>query len=238
MLSERIVPYRNQIDFKDDENNSVTQLPNHATLKERTHAMMDHINFERSALPHMTILHNYAFHLTMNSENAKDLLQDTYIKAYRFWGHFETGTNVKAWLYRIMKNSYINYYRKEIREPKKVEYKEYHLPYNSIQETYLAHKHKPEKSYNEIFGDEIACSLESLNDSFRNVIVLSDVEGLSYEEIANMVDCPIGTVRSRLHRGRKLLKKKLFNYAKENGYILKGSEVQSIHENKRSTMKP
>lgn len=187
--------------------------------------MVNHNNFEQSALPYMVILHNYAFHLTMNHDNAKDLLQDTYIKAYRFWGHFESGTNVKAWLYRIMKNSYINYYRKETREPKKVEYKEYHLPYNSIQETPDTHKHVADKSYDEIFSDEIARPLELLNDSFRDIIILSDIEGLSYEEIAHTLDCPIGTVRSRLHRGRKLLKKKLFHYAKKNRYIHKGYEV-------------
>jgi RNA polymerase sigma-70 factor (ECF subfamily) len=180
---------------------------------------MNYNNFEHTALPHMAVLHNYAFYLTMNSENAKDLLQDTYIKAYRFWNNFEKGTNVKAWLYQIMKNSYINCYRKETREPKKVEYKEYHSPYNTIKETSFAHKHVLNKTYDEIFGDEIARSLKSLNDSFRDVIVLSDVEGLSYEEIANTVDCPIGTVRSRLHRGRKLLRKRLFEYARENRYI-------------------
>jgi RNA polymerase sigma-70 factor (ECF subfamily) len=164
----------------------------------------------------------------MNSENAKDLLQDTYIKAYRFWGHFEDGTNIKAWLYRIMKNSYINYYRKEIREPKKVEYKEYHLPYDTLQEPSFTHKHILEKSYDELFGDEIALSLESLSDSFRNVIFLSDIQGLSYEEIANIVSCPIGTVRSRLHRGRKLLRKKLIVYARENGYITKEAASKSF----------
>ena len=171
--------------------------------------MMNHKIFEQTALPHMTILHTYALHLTMNSENAKDLLQETYLKAYRFWGNYENGTNIKAWLYCIMKNSYINLYRKETREPKKIEYQEYHLPHNTTQETSFPHKHTLEKPYDEIFGDEITRSLESLNDSFRNIIILSDIEGLSYEEIATMVHCPIGTVRSRLHRGRKLLKKKL-----------------------------
>ncbi|MGD1044157.1 MAG: sigma-70 family RNA polymerase sigma factor [Bacteroidota bacterium] len=189
---------------------------------------MNRHNFEQTALPHMTVLHTYAIHLTMNSENAKDLLQETYLKTYRFWGNFENGTNIKAWLYCIMKNSFINLYRKETREPKKVEYKEYHLPYNTIQETSFAHKHMIEKSYDEIFGDEIARSLESLNDSFRNILILSDIEGLSYEEIANTIDCPIGTVRSRLHRGRKLLKKKLFNYARDNRYIPKGAQCKDF----------
>jgi RNA polymerase sigma-70 factor (ECF subfamily) len=123
-----------------------------------------------------------------------------------------------------MKNSYINRYRKETKEPKKVCYEEYHLPYNTIQETSFAHRHMLEKSYDEIFEDEIARSIESLKDTYRNILVLSDVEGRTYEEIANIVDCPIGTVRSRLFRGRRQLKEKLFNYARENRHILKGSQ--------------
>lgn len=190
-------------------------------------AMVNHNNFEQTALAHRTLLYNYAIYITRNSDDANDLLQETFLKAYRFWNNYEAGTNVKAWLYRIMKNSYINCYRKETREPKKVEYKEYHLPYNTIQETSFAHKHVLNKTYDEIFCDEIARSLKSLNDSFRDVIVLSDVEGLSYEEIANTIDCPIGTVRSRLHRGRKLLRKKLFEYARENRYISNNANFHS-----------
>ncbi len=185
--------------------------------------MMNQRIFEKTALPHMTILHAYALHLTMNSEHAKDLLQETYLKAYRFWGNFEKGTNIKAWLYCIMKNSYINFYRKEIKEPKKVEYQEYHLPYSTTQEASFDKKHLPEKTYDEIFGDEIARSIESLKDSFKNIILLSDVEGLTYKEIAKVIDCPVGTVRSRLYRGRSQLRKKLFKYAKKNGYILQES---------------
>jgi RNA polymerase sigma-70 factor (ECF subfamily) len=160
----------------------------------------------------------------MNSDNAKDLLQETYLKAYRFWGNFEKGTNVKAWLYCIMKNSYINLYRKDIKEPKKVEYQEHHLPYNAAQETLLDQKYLLKKTYSEIFGDEIKRSIESLKDSFRNILLLSDVEGLTYKEIAKVIDCPIGTVRSRLFRGRRQLRGKLFNYARDNGYISKGSQ--------------
>jgi len=187
--------------------------------------MENHWSFEKTALPHKSLLYNYAFAITRNSDDADDLLQETFFKAYRFWNNFEAGTNIKAWLYRIMKNSYINYYRKEIREPKKVEYKEYHLPYDTLHETPLPLKHLQEKSYDELFGDEITRSLESLNDTFRNIIILSDIDGLSYEEIATMVQCPIGTVRSRLHRGRKLLRNKLSAYAKENGYLSKKPAV-------------
>jgi RNA polymerase sigma-70 factor (ECF subfamily) len=170
----------------------------------------EHNNFEQTALPHTTILHAYALHLTMNSEHAKDLLQDTYLKAYRFWDNYEKGTNIKAWLYCIMKNSYINLYRKEIKEPKKVEYQEHHLPYSTKQETSFDQKHLLEKTYDEIFSDEITRSMESLKDSFRNILVLSDIEGLTYKEITKIVGCPIGTVRSRLYRGRSQLRKKLF----------------------------
>jgi RNA polymerase sigma-70 factor, ECF subfamily len=184
-------------------------------------AMADHRGFEHIALQHMTTLHTYALHLTMNSNNAKDLLQDTYLKAYRFWSHFEQGTNIKAWLYRIMKNSYINSYRKESKEPKKIEYQEYHLPYNAKQDVAVGQMHLSEKPYNEIFCDEIADSFGSLNDLFRDILILSDVEGLTYKEIADIVECPIGTVRSRLNRGRKHLRKKLSSYAKNNGYIHK-----------------
>ena len=183
--------------------------------------MVNYDNFEQTTLPHRTVLYNYAFYITRNSDDANDLLQETLLKAYRFWHIFEEGTNIKAWLYQIMKNSYINCYRRKTREPEKVEYQEYHLPFNTIQETSSAHKYVMEKTYNEIFGDEITCSLESLSDSFKHILILSDIDGLSYEEIANMIGCPIGTVRSRLHRGRKILREILFAYATENGYISK-----------------
>jgi RNA polymerase sigma-70 factor, ECF subfamily len=185
---------------------------------------MNYSNFEQSALPHITVLQTYAIFLTKNSENAKDLLQETYLRAYRFWYNFEEGTNIKAWLYCIMRNSFINLYRRETKEPKKVEYQEYHLPCDTTQEISFSHKYMPGKFYNEIFEDEIACSIDSLNDAYRNILVLSDVEGRTYQEIASIIGCPIGTVRFRLFRGRKLLKEKLFNYAKENRYIPKGSQ--------------
>lgn len=185
--------------------------------------MSDHDCFEQTALPHMSALNSYALHLTMNAENAKDLLQDTYLNAFKFWHQFETGSNVKAWLFRIMKNSYINRYRKEQKTPTHIGYEEYHLPNETTHEASLAHNHAPALSYHEVFGDEIVRSIESMNDMFSNVILLGDVEGLSYKEIAHAVDCPIGTVRSRLHRGRKALKKKLFKYARDNGYVPKRS---------------
>jgi RNA polymerase sigma-70 factor, ECF subfamily len=111
-------------------------------------------DFEQTAIPHMQILYNYALRLTMNSENAKDLLQDTYMKAFRYWNNFEKDTNIKAWLYQIMRNLYINQYRKKIKEPKKVEYDEDQFYYKMSQQGSFDPKYLKAKSYDEIFEDE------------------------------------------------------------------------------------
>jgi RNA polymerase sigma-70 factor (ECF subfamily) len=194
-------------------------------MQEGAQAMMSHQGFEQTALPHMTVLRGYALHLTMDSENANDLLQETFLKACKFWNRFEEGTNIKAWLFRIMKNSYINSYRKGKREPQRVCYEEHHLPLHSTQATFFSSHPTQEMSYDEAFEDEILLSIESIKETFRNVILLADVEGLSYEEIAKVVGCPMGTVRSRLHRSRQLLKKSLFAYARDNGYIPKSCPI-------------
>ena len=173
----------------------------------------------------MNALLKYAVHLTKNPENANDLLQETYLKAYRFWDHFRTGTNVNAWLRQIMKNAYINRYRKERKRPEEIRYEEYHLPHNATQDTTPPIRQSHEHSYDTMFGDEILHSMKSIHATYRNVVVLGDIEGLSYKEIAAALDCPIGTVRSRLHRGRKLLQDQLFAYALENGHISKQEKM-------------
>jgi len=180
-----------------------------------------HMDFEQTALPQMPLLHNYALHLTMNSENAKDLLQETFLKAYRFWDKFEKGTDVRAWLYRIMKNSYINVYRKKVKEPKNLEFDENKYFQRKDFQGVPNRRYFSGESYFEIFGDEIAQSIESLPNTFKEIVLLSDVEDFSYSEIAALIDCPVGTVRSRLHRGRKQLKRSLSHYAMEHGYALK-----------------
>ncbi len=175
-------------------------------------------NFEKIALPHMNMLYSYALHLTMNSDNAKDLLQDTYLKAFRFWDKYEEGTNIKGWLYQIMKNSYINFYRKKTKEPRKIEYDENLYGHHAAGKADGIGSFKTHKSYEDLFEDEIYSSINSLPQDFKTVVLLSDLEDLSYEEIAKIVKCPIGTVRSRLHRGRRQLQKKLFDYAKGHGF--------------------
>lgn len=178
-----------------------------------------HTEFEAEALPHMDVLYNFALRTTGNEEDARDLLQETYLKAYRFWDKYEQGTNIRAWLFRIMKNTYINRYRKEVKEPDKVDYEVVENFYNSIRAQSADPNDLQEKLYGNLLGDEVAKALESLPDDFRTVVILCDIEGLTYEEIAEFVDRPIGTVRSRLHRGRKLLQEKLYDYAKQRGMI-------------------
>lgn len=167
----------------------------------------------------MDVLYNFALRTTGNQDDARDLLQETYLKAYRFWEKYEKGTNIRAWLFRIMKNSYINRYRKETKEPDKVDYEEIENFYNLIRAESTDPNDLQEKLFGSLLGDEVSKALESLPDDFRTVVILSDIEGLTYEEIAEFVECPIGTVRSRLHRGRKLLQARLYEYAKRQGMI-------------------
>ena len=167
----------------------------------------------------MDVLYNFALRTTGNEPDARDLLQETYLKAYRFWDKYEKGTNIRAWLFRIMKNSYINRYRKETKEPDKVDYDDIENFYNTIRAESTDPNDLQEQLYGNLLGDEVTKALQSLPDDFRTVVILCDIEGLTYEEIAEFVECPIGTVRSRLHRGRKLLQATLFEYAKQQGMI-------------------
>lgn len=174
--------------------------------------------FKREALPHIGILRNYAYKITGNELDADDLLQETYLRAFRFFHKFEKGTNCKAWLFRIMKNLFINNYRKNQKSPGKVDYEEIENFFENIKSDALDSSDLQEKVFSNLLDDQVTVALNSLQDDFKTVIILCDIEGLSYEEISEFVQCPIGTVRSRLHRARKLLAQKLYRYAKAKGY--------------------
>jgi RNA polymerase sigma-70 factor (ECF subfamily) len=178
-----------------------------------------HREFQHEAVPHMDILHNYALRMTGNRDDANDLLQETFLKAYRFWDKYQKGTNIRAWLFRIMKNSYINRYRKETKEPDTVDYDKIQNYYSTIRDNSADANDLQEKIFGGLLEDDVAFALESLPEDFRTVVILCDIEGLTYEEISEFVDCPIGTIRSRLHRGRKMLRSKLFDYARKRGYV-------------------
>ncbi|MBK8291897.1 MAG: sigma-70 family RNA polymerase sigma factor [Flammeovirgaceae bacterium] len=174
--------------------------------------------FNNEFLPHINSMYNFGYRLTFDQDDAKDLVQDTYLKAYRFIESFQQGTNAKAWLFRILKNSFINDYRKKTKEPSKVDYQEVETYYNSEEVDRQITPDLRVESLKDMIGDEISNALNSLDVDFRTVIILCDLEGFKYEEMAKILDIPIGTVRSRLHRARNLLKEKLSQHAKSMGY--------------------
>lgn len=178
-------------------------------------------DFEREAIPHMDALFNFALKMTGDSDEADDLVQETYLKAFRFFDKFEKGTNCKAWLFRIMKNTYINKYRKETKEPDKVDYEDVENYYENVKPSSTDSAHLEKDIYDNLLDDELSEAINSLPEDFKTVVILCDIEGFTYEEIADFIDVPVGTVRSRLHRARKMLFTKLQKYASERGYISK-----------------
>ena len=169
--------------------------------------------FDKEFMPHIDSMYNFAYRLTFDEDDSKDLVQDTYMKAYRFINSFQEGTNAKAWLYRILKNSFINDYRKKSKQPSKVDYQEVEQFYNSEDTPKDATVDLRMETTKDMIGDEISNALNSLAIDFRTVIILCDLEGFTYEEMAKILDIPIGTVRSRLHRARNILREKLGSYA-------------------------
>ena len=177
--------------------------------------------FDTEFMIHVDSMYNFAYRLTFDADDAKDLVQDTYLKAFRFINSFERGTNAKAWLFRILKNSFINDFRKKSKQPAKVDYNEVEQFYNSDDAGAKITADLRVESVQDMIGDEISGALNAIPVDFRTVIILSDLEGFTYEEMSKILDIPIGTVRSRLHRARNMLKEKLATYAKEMGYAKK-----------------
>ena len=175
--------------------------------------------FELEFYPHADALFNFAYNLTHNEEDASDLVQETYMKAYRFIDKYIEGTNAKAWLFKILKNGFINQYRKKVKRPKKVDYEEIVSYHDEEEGTKLSgYIDMREEIYQKMIGDEVTLAVNALPVDFRTVILLCDIEGFTYEEISKIINIPIGTVRSRLHRARNMLKEKLTVYAKSLGF--------------------
>lgn len=174
--------------------------------------------FNKEFLPHIDALYTFAYHLTYNEDDANDLVQETFLKAYRFIQSYEQGTNAKAWLFKILKNGFINDYRKKTKEPNKVDYEDI-VNYHDQEDTrHVGTVDLRQEVFEGIMGDEVTKAVNSLPVDFRTVILLCDIEGFSYEEIAKIINIPIGTVRSRLHRARNMMKEQLKEYAKNFGY--------------------
>jgi RNA polymerase sigma-70 factor, ECF subfamily len=176
--------------------------------------------FEEIAFKYMDSLYSTALRLTRNTEEAEDLIQDTYLRAYRFFDKFEQGTNFKAWIFKILTNTFINKYRKKVRTPQQVQLDKVEFGLESSAPKEINDWDGfDETNYSELFDDDIKSALSQLSQDFRMVILLADVENFSYKEIAGIIDRPIGTVMSRLFRGRKMLQNILELYAKREGYI-------------------
>lgn len=182
--------------------------------------------FEENAMAYVDSLYNMALRLVFNKEEAEDLVQETYLKAYRFFNTFQKGTNIKAWLFKILRNTFINKYRKTVSTPgesffEDIESVQASVPYE--EETKSGESVDTlEKKYNDLgslVDDEVKNALDSLPVEYREAILLSDVEELSYKDISEITNVPIGTVKSRLNRGRGLLQKSLLAYAKDRGFI-------------------
>lgn len=181
--------------------------------------LADQATFEADAMQYAGQLYSAALRMTRNPADAEDVVQETFLKAYRAYDTFQEGTNLKAWLYRILTNTYINRYRKQQRRPSEVELGE-------LQDLYLYRRlgdpsgatvSAEETALDQFVDTDIKEALESLPEHFRMPVLLADVEEFSYKEIAEILDIPIGTVMSRLHRGRKALQKKLWSLAEERG---------------------
>jgi RNA polymerase sigma-70 factor (ECF subfamily) len=185
----------------------------------------DKQRFQEEAMPLLDSLYAGALRMTRNPADAEDLVQDTLLRAYRAFHRFEPGTNLKAWLFRIMTNAYINTYRKKQREPLKVsqdEVEDFDL-YRELKDHDPALSQTPETIVlDSLVDSDITEAIDDLPEQFRLAVVLSDVEDFSYAEIAEIMDVPLGTVMSRLHRGRKALQKRLWELARDRG-IVKGS---------------
>ncbi len=176
--------------------------------------------FERDALPLLPNLYSAALRLTRSPVDAEDLVQETYLRAYRGFGGFEEGTNLRAWMYRILTNTFINAYRKKQREPVTVqddEIEDWFL-YDRLGGSGVEASAESEV-LDRIPDEDVQRALEALPEGFRMAVLLADVEGFSYKEIAEILEIPIGTVMSRLHRGRKALQKALWETVQERGLV-------------------
>jgi len=185
--------------------------------------MADQATFADQAMEFMAALYTAALRMTRNAAEAEDLVQETYLKAYRAFGSFQQGTNLKAWLYKILTNTFINAYRSRRRRPEQTEIED-------VEDLYLyrrlgglegatAGRSAEEEVLDRFTDSDVKEALESLPESFRMTVLLADVEGFSYREIADIMEIPIGTVMSRLHRGRRALQKALLEFGMERGLV-------------------
>jgi len=183
--------------------------------------------FERVALPQLSHLYTSAVYLTKDKAEAEDLVQETYLRALRFFDKFEIGTNVRAWLLSILRNLFINRYRQKRRDPTTVDWEKIDEVYESmVEQGENLGRGNPEHPFvSQMMDDEVEAALKGLPEEFRTAIVLVDIEELNYQETAQVMECPVGTVRSRVSRGRRMLQVALRHYALQRGLISQSGEA-------------
>lgn len=164
--------------------------------------------FQNEFLPHANAIFNFALSMSKHREQAEDLVQETMLKAFKYQKNFESGTNAKSWLFRIAQNIFINEYRKKSKRPNQVDIEEI-TTYNKLVD-------RAPQAFDNSFSDPVALALNSLQPDLKTIIILSDVEGFSYEEISKILDLPMGTVKTRIHRARNKMKEKLVNTRSNN----------------------
>ena len=185
-------------------------------------------DFEAAAMPFVDALYNTAYRMARNSEDAEDLVQETYLKAYRYYDKFEEGTNFKAWLFKIMKNTFINNYRKKQLAPAFSDFADIEESFESqVSEEVARQNPNPEEELLEdVLDEDVQKALEKLPPDYRMVVILADLENFSYKEIAEILEVPVGTVMSRLYRGRRLLEAAMLEFAKGHGYLRGGEPTK------------
>ncbi|MBI2374461.1 MAG: sigma-70 family RNA polymerase sigma factor [Deltaproteobacteria bacterium] len=177
--------------------------------------------FEQLALEHMDALYASALRLTRSPKDGEDLVQDTYLKAFRFFDSFEPGTNMKAWLFKIQTNTFINKYRRRVKEREVAESPAEDVMFDRfVSADHVRALRDPEQDFfSKLLSDEVVEALDQVPVDFRMVVILADIQDFSYKEIAEIVGCPVGTVMSRLFRGRRILQKHLYDYAQREGIL-------------------
>ncbi len=185
-------------------------------------------DFESATMPFVDGLYNAAYRMSRNAQDAEDLVQEAYLKAYKYYDKFEEGTNLKAWLFKILKNTFINSYRKKQNVPPQADFADIEGGFESAvsDQAPVAIEDPETELLAEVLDEDVQRALDELSDDYRMAVVLADLEGFSYKEIAEILDVPVGTVMSRLYRGRRKLESTLLDYAREYGYLREREPVK------------
>ncbi len=183
-------------------------------------------DFEAAAMPFVDSLYNTAFRMTRNAEDAEDLVQESYLKAYKYYDKFQEGTNFKAWLFKILKNTFINNYRRRQARPPQSDFSDIEESFETqvSDEVKRRIKSPEEELLEDVLDEDVQRALDDLPTDYRMAVLLADLEGFSYKEIAEILELPVGTVMSRLYRGRKLLEAGMLRYARDHGYLRDNAE--------------